>query len=404
MRKATNIKWDLDGVEETVVLPTEILIPDDLSDKDEIYDFISETMGYEALGYKLVKCKSADRLPIQNIAYEKYRTYWMLQHGYTLTDLMEHLTKYQYEDPEDREQISTPVKELFDYWEESGFNGELWVCFGEFLGAEYQDIPYMQSILTTDEFDAYSKGIFEVGDESCECKMSGVYNPYSEIRNTHCFGPIFEPNGQTPTDDLLGGITIDAWKTADDDEEGEVLAKVLLVKTGGIVVDYHANAARSIEQVTEAIAEARKVLENAWNDHYSAHNPASNDEDTKFYVEYANTVTLTVENIDDIMCSALEGGITGWCCAADVIEERSVADWGHEQIARNGVLMLHDSENGEIYELTREKFLNGFKLWMDHGYDRYGAVAGGTVDPGNIDGPCADEIVQFAIFGELVYG
>lgn len=124
-----------------------------------------------------------------------------------------------------------------------------------------------------------------------------------------------------------------------------------------------------------------------------------------FKVEVKLTVTLTAQDIDDIMVSALEGGICYWCCEAEVIEEKRVADWGHEQIARGGVLILHDSEEDEEYELTLEKFLKGFELWVANGGDRYGAIGyDGSVDCCEIDGECADAIVQYALFGEIVFG
>lgn len=115
--------------------------------------------------------------------------------------------------------------------------------------------------------------------------------------------------------------------------------------------------------------------------------------------------TLTTEDIDDIMVAALEGGINYWAGEAEVIEEKRVADWGHEQIARGGVLVIHDIEDpDEKWELTLEKFLKGFKLWIGNGGDEYGAVQkNGRVDCGRIDAACADEIVQYALFGEIVF-
>ena len=82
-----------------------------------------------------------------------------------------------------------------------------------------------------------------------------------------------------------------------------------------------------------------------------------------------------------------------------------MADWGHEQIARDGLLVLHDIEDpDQTWELTLEKFLKGFKLWIEAGKDVYSVVSDGEVDPCNIDAGCADEIVQYALFGELVFG
>ena len=123
-----------------------------------------------------------------------------------------------------------------------------------------------------------------------------------------------------------------------------------------------------------------------------------------FKVDGAVSVVLTEQDIDDIMVAALEGGITYWCCQAEVVEEKRCADWGHEQIARGGALVLWDSEEDAKHELTLEKFLEGFKLWLENDGDQYGAVSDGEVDCCNIDAGCADCIVQYAIFGDVIHG
>lgn len=129
------------------------------------------------------------------------------------------------------------------------------------------------------------------------------------------------------------------------------------------------------------------------------------DKKKKFDIHIERDIKLTVENVDDIMVAALEGGITYWCSEAEVVEEKRCADWGHEQIARGGALILHDAENfNENWELNLDNFLTGFKLWVEQGLDEYGAVQkDGTVDCCQIDAACADEIVQLALFGEIVF-
>ncbi|MDO5547469.1 MAG: hypothetical protein Q4F79_03190 [Eubacteriales bacterium] len=64
--------------------------------------------------------------------YQKYQLEWMISHGFSLQDLMEELTKLQYDDPEDSDMISTPVSELFNEWEtDIGFDSEIWACENE---------------------------------------------------------------------------------------------------------------------------------------------------------------------------------------------------------------------------------------------------------------------------------
>ena len=54
MRKAINIKWDLDFEEDLELLPNEIIIPDEVSD-DEIEDYISNVTDYCHDGFEIVK-------------------------------------------------------------------------------------------------------------------------------------------------------------------------------------------------------------------------------------------------------------------------------------------------------------------------------------------------------------
>ena len=76
-------------------------------------------------------------------------------------------------------------------------------------------------------------------------------------------------------------------------------------------------------------------------------------ENRTFEVTAQIKVKLTAEDIDDIMVAALEGGIGYWCSAVEVVEKRRCGDWGHEQIARGGVLILHDAESDDKWELYR---------------------------------------------------
>lgn len=86
---------------------------------------------------------------IKKVAYEKYKLDWMLSHGYTLKDLVSELSYYIEESNED-------CATVFDVWESDyGFNGEIWVCYEEFLDNEYQDKEYMQTILSDTEFKQY---------------------------------------------------------------------------------------------------------------------------------------------------------------------------------------------------------------------------------------------------------
>ncbi len=53
--KAVNIKWDTDGDKEALeMLPTEMEIPEGMTDEDEISDYLSDETGFCHFGYELV--------------------------------------------------------------------------------------------------------------------------------------------------------------------------------------------------------------------------------------------------------------------------------------------------------------------------------------------------------------
>ena len=69
--------------------------------------------------------------------YEKFQLQWMIDHGHSLRELMEELQSLQYDDPEDSDQISTPITELFERWEQDrGFGSEIWPCEAEYESRE----------------------------------------------------------------------------------------------------------------------------------------------------------------------------------------------------------------------------------------------------------------------------
>ena len=122
------------------------------------------------------------------------------------------------------------------------------------------------------------------------------------------------------------------------------------------------------------------------------------NESREFEVELDLKARVATQDIDDIMCTALEGGITSWCRAAKPVG-KMLGEYGHEQIARGGSLMLYDAESSDKWELTLNKFLrveSGVSVTID--------TESGYIDTSDVDGECADMIIQFALFGDLVFG
>lgn len=119
-------------------------------------------------------------------------------------------------------------------------------------------------------------------------------------------------------------------------------------------------------------------------------------------------IEVTAEDIDDILCGSLEGGSTYWCDRVEVIEEY-LGEYASEQISRGGKLKFHviepfDEDDTEWYELDKEKFLVGLQKWLDDYSDVGLVLYKNKLDCAEIDAGMADSIVQFALFGEEIYG
>ena len=117
-------------------------------------------------------------------------------------------------------------------------------------------------------------------------------------------------------------------------------------------------------------------------------------------------VELSNNDIDDIVAIALEGGITYWCDEAKVVGNY-LGEYASEQISKGGQLKLYDFEEEEYHLLTREKFIEGFKKYIANptASDIFEYVDGKLkLDTCYVDADVADAIIQYAIFGEVVYG
>ena len=121
---------------------------------------------------------------------------------------------------------------------------------------------------------------------------------------------------------------------------------------------------------------------------------------------------LSQEDINDIMCTAFEGGINSWCQGAEVVErlpdgrpDYKGCSYLHEVLTRGGTIKIY-TPNGDWPQendkpvLTIEKFLKGFVKWVRTGLENGRSV---DTDPCNIDAGDASEIIEMALFGCVVY-
>lgn len=115
-------------------------------------------------------------------------------------------------------------------------------------------------------------------------------------------------------------------------------------------------------------------------------------------------INVTQEDIDDIMCSALEGGINYWCRKAEVVGDY-LGEYASEQISRGGALKLYDAEEDDVYELNLDKLINGITKAISESYfESYNWYVAGKLDTCYVDAEVADIIIQFALFDNIIYG
>lgn len=118
-------------------------------------------------------------------------------------------------------------------------------------------------------------------------------------------------------------------------------------------------------------------------------------------------VSVADQDIDDIMVSALEGGINYWCNDAVVVGDY-LGIFASDQISRGGMLKLHSYEEDEWFVLTKPKFVHGLEMVLSNDKQREKITEvdeeGRWLDPGKIDAIMADVIIQYALFEEIVYG
>ena len=114
---------------------------------------------------------------------------------------------------------------------------------------------------------------------------------------------------------------------------------------------------------------------------------------------------VSKSDIDYIMCCALENGISGWSDDIKACGEY-LGEYVFEQISEGGCLLIHDLYGEETYILDREKLMKGIRIFVGKPENRGDLeMAGGhlELDTAYINSFDADEIIQYALFGEIRY-
>ena len=99
--------------------------------------------------------------------------------------------------------------------------------------------------------------------------------------------------------------------------------------------------------------------------------------------------TVTQEQIDDVVTTALEGGITYWCDRATTDVDLG-DNYLSEMLTKGADIKLHDAEEDEWHTLTLGAFIKALGV-SSFDFEQYDALD-------------ADLVVQTALFGDVIYG
>ena len=121
------------------------------------------------------------------------------------------------------------------------------------------------------------------------------------------------------------------------------------------------------------------------------------------------TVPISDELIENILCTAFEGGITYWAenvSCKDREDMKKVGGWKHEYLTKtklkDAVMYIHESQTGEKYPITKKSIIDALQKMDNPKYSCTKAL--GRILDETYDACDADIAVQMACFGQVVYG
>ena len=115
---------------------------------------------------------------------------------------------------------------------------------------------------------------------------------------------------------------------------------------------------------------------------------------------YLITTSVSIETLEDIVVTALEGGIGYWAVLDNTTKIWDKYDYcdlpcsqaAFELLYNGESLRFYDTEDEtEVWHLTWKKLIKGVELF-------------GGVKEEDIDATVADQIIQYALLGKIVFG
>ena len=119
-------------------------------------------------------------------------------------------------------------------------------------------------------------------------------------------------------------------------------------------------------------------------------------------------IEISDELIEDILCSAFEGGITYWAndiSCEDIKDMKMIGGWKHEYLTKtkkkDAKMFIHHFDEGYV-QITKKSIIDALQK-MDTPEYKYTKALGRLLNE-TYDADDADIVVQTACFGEVVYG
>ena len=91
---------------------------------------------------------------IRNMCYNLYVEDWKISHNVTRVTEMDYIKDY-YQNIMFDSAYDNKTCTYYDYLSEFGYNGELYVCYDEFIDNEYQDVKYIEKLLQFYPYDLF---------------------------------------------------------------------------------------------------------------------------------------------------------------------------------------------------------------------------------------------------------
>ena len=112
--------------------------------------------------------------------------------------------------------------------------------------------------------------------------------------------------------------------------------------------------------------------------------------------------------IEDIIVTMLEGGSNYWISYVDATPPKQkgvpTSIWVANIVNRGGIVYVYPTEcNNKKYALTKPKLLSGIQKFVENHPKRV-SKDGSKLDGGSFDANDADCILQYSIFGKVVFG